>query len=63
MLNRVKSFNRTTQTDERLTCLCIICGYRDTTVDWDKIVTTFAAENTRRMALINVLDDEKDKYE
>ena len=61
-LNRVQPFNRTIQTNEILTGLCIICAYRDTTVKWDKVVNSFAAENFRRMALINVLDDEKDKY-
>ena len=38
ILNRVKSFNRTTQTDQRLTGLCIICAYRDVAIDWEKVV-------------------------
>ena len=61
VLTRVTTFNRTVQTDERLTGLCIICAYRDTDIDWQKVVNTFAAENPRRMALINILDDEKEK--
>ena len=59
--NRVKSFNRTTQTDQRLTGLCIICAYRDVAIDWEKVVNTFAIQNPRRMALINILDDDKEK--
>ena len=42
VLNRVKTFNRTTQTDERLTGLCIICAYRETPINWEKVVNTFA---------------------
>ena len=61
VLTRVNTFNRTVQTDERLTGLCIICAYRDTDIDWQKVVNTFAAENPRRMTLINILDDEKEK--
>ena len=59
VLNRVKSFNGTTQLDDRLTGLCIICAYRDVETNWDKVVNTFANNNPRRMALINILDDEK----
>ena len=58
MLNRVKSFNRTTQLDDRLTGLCIICAYRDIEINWDKVINTFANKNPRRMALINISDDE-----
>ena len=58
VLNRVKSFNRTTQMDERLNGLCILSAYRDTKIDWEKVVNTFAAHNPRRIALIN-FDDEK----
>ena len=61
ILNRVKSFNRTTQTDQRLTGLCIICAYRDVAIDWEKVVNTFAIQNPRRMALINILEDDKEK--
>ena len=42
VLNRVNSFNHTTQTDERLSGLCIISGYREVAIDWDKVVNTFA---------------------
>lgn len=59
VLNRVKTFNRTTQTDERLSGLCIICAYRGIDIDWDKVVNTFASQNPRRMALINIMDDNK----
>ena len=61
ILNRVKSFNRTPQTDQRLRGLCIICAYRDVAIDWEKVVNTFAIQNPRRMALINILDDDKEK--
>ena len=61
VLNRVKLYNRTTQTDERLNGLCLICAHRDIEIDWDKVVNTFAAENPRRMSLINIMDDSKDK--
>ena len=61
VLTRVNIFNRTVQTDERLTGLCMICAYRDTDIDWEKVVNIFAAENPRRMALINILDDGKRK--
>ena len=59
VLNRVKSFNRTTQFDDRLTGLCIIYAYRDVEINWDKVINAFANKNPRRMALINILDDEK----
>ena len=59
MLNRVKSFNRITQLDDRLTGLCMICTYRDVEINWDKVTNTFASKIPRRMALINILDDEK----
>ena len=59
VLNRMKSFNRTTQTDGRLNGLCILSAYRDTKIDWEKVVNTFAAHNPRRMAQINIFDDEK----
>ena len=59
VLNRVKSFNRTTQWDDRLTGLCIICAYRDVEVNSDKVINSFANKTLRRMALINILDDEK----
>ena len=59
MLNGVKSFNRTTQVDDRLTGFCIICAYRDVRINWDNVINTFANKNPRRMALINILGDEK----
>ena len=59
VLNRVKKFNRTTQTDERLSGLCMLSAYRDTPVDWEKVVNTFASQFPRRMTLTNILDDEK----
>ena len=54
-----QSFNRTTQLDDRLTWLCIICAYRDVEINWDKVINTFANKNPRRMVLIKILDDEK----
>ena len=59
MLNRDKSFNRTTQLDNRLKTLCIICVYRDVEINWDNIINTFANKNPRRMVFIDILDDEK----
>ena len=59
VLNRVKSFNRTTQTDGRLNGLCMLSVYRDKTIDWEKVVNTFAAQNPRGMALVNIFDDDK----
>ena len=59
MLNRVKSFNRTKQTDERLNGLCMLSAYRDKTIDWEKVINTLKAQNPRRMALINIFDDDK----
>ena len=59
VLNRVKSYNRMTQTDERLTGLCLLHAKRDTSIDWDAVVNTFTAENPRKMSLINVMDESK----
>ena len=59
VLNRVKSYSRTTQLDDRLTGLSMICTYRDTEIDWDKVINTFADKYPRRMMLINILDDDK----
>ena len=42
VLKRVKSFKRTTQADQRLKGLCISCAYRDTAIDWENVVRTFA---------------------
>ena len=60
--NRVKSYNRTTQTDERLCGLCIIYAYMDTDMDWDEVVNIFAAISPRRMALINIMDYSKGTF-
>ena len=57
VLNRVKSYNRTTQTDERVTGLCLLCAYRDKVIDWDMVVNTFATENPRKMVLKNIMDE------
>ena len=46
---------------ERLTGLCIICAYRETPINWEKVVNTFAGANPRKMALRNILDDGKAK--
>ena len=59
VLNRVKSYHRTTQTDERVTGLCLLCSYREFDIDWEKDVNTFAIEHARRMAFINIMDDSK----
>ena len=59
VLNRVKSYNRTTQTDERVTGLCLLCAYRDKEIDWDVVVNTFAAQNPRKMVLKNIIDESK----
>ena len=59
MLNRVKSFNRTIHLDDGLTGLYIICAFSDVEINWDKVINTFASQNPRRMALINILDIEK----
>ena len=55
----MKSFNRRAQLDERQIGLCIIYTYRDVEIIWDKVINTFANTNPKRMALINILDDEK----
>ena len=55
----MKSYCRTTQTDERVTGLCLFCSYREFDIDWEKVVNTFATESARRMALINIMDDGK----
>ena len=60
ILNRVKTYNRTTQTDQRLSGLCILNAYREKYIDWEKIVNTFAVDNPRKMVLINILDDDKE---
>ena len=39
--------------------LCMLSVYRDKTIDWEKVVNTFAAQIPRRMALINIFDDDK----
>ena len=49
--SRVKTFNRTTQVDERLTGFCIIYAYIETAIDWDKDVNTFAAKIPGRSLL------------
>ena len=61
VLNRVKTYNRTTQRDQRLSGLCIIHAYRECKIDWEKVVNTFAAKNPRKMVLRNILDDDKEK--
>ena len=48
VLNRVKCYNPITQTDERLTGLCLICEYREIAIDWNKVVNTFAAQNPKK---------------
>ena len=63
VLNRVKSYNCKTQTDERITGLCLNCAYREIAVDWDKVVNTFAAQNPRKITLINVLNDDNEDNE
>ena len=35
------------KTDQRLTGLCLLCAYKDTSIDWNAVVNTFAAENPR----------------
>jgi hypothetical protein len=59
VLGRIKTFNRTTMTDDRLSALCMICAYRHKQIDWEKMVNTFANQNPRRMVLQNILDDSK----
>ena len=59
VLNRVKSYNRTTQTDEHVTGLYLLCTYRDKVIDWDMVVNTFATENPRKLVLINIMDENK----
>ena len=59
VLNRLKSYNRTTQLDDKLTGLSMICAHRHTEIDWDKVINTFANKYPRRMTLINILDDDK----
>ena len=61
VLNRVKTYNRTTQTDQRLSGLCMISAYREKDIEWEKVVNTFALENPRKMVLINIFDEEKEK--
>ena len=61
VLNRVKTYNRTTQTDQRLSGLCMISAYREKDIDWGKVLNTFALENPRKMFLINIFDEEKEK--
>ena len=45
---------------ERLNALYILAAYKDTEIDWDKVVNTFAAKHPGRMAVINILDDDKE---
>ena len=59
VLNRIKSYNRTTQLDDRLTGHSMICAYSDTEIDWDKVINTFANKYPRRMMFINILEDDK----
>ena len=61
VLNRVKTYNSTTQIDQRLSGLCMIGAYREKDIDWEKVVNTYALENPRKMVLINIFDEEKEK--
>ena len=37
----------------------MLSAYRDKTIDWEKVINTLKAQNPRRMALINIFDDDK----
>ena len=37
----------------------MLSAYRDTPIDWEKVVNTSASQFPRCMTLTNILDDEK----
>ena len=61
VLNRVRTFNRTTQVHERLNFLCNICAYRETAIDCNRVINMHTAGNPRMMILVNIFDDDKEK--
>ena len=51
VLNRVKTFNGTSQIDQRLRDLCTICAFRDAATDWASVVNTFIVQSKKNSPL------------
>ena len=52
----IKTYMRSTMTEERLNGLALLSIHRDIDLNMDDIINRFARKNERRMSLINILD-------
>ena len=55
-LRIIKTYMRSTMTEERLNGLALLSIHRDIDLNMDDIINRFARKNERRMSLINILD-------
>ena len=55
-LRIIKTYMRSTMTEERLNGLALLSIHRDIDLNMDDIINRFTRKNERRMSLINILD-------
>ena len=56
-LRRLKTYTRSTMGMEMLTGLALMNIHHHIDIDIDQVITIFATKHTRRMKLINILED------
>ena len=55
-LRTIKTYLRSTMSEDRLNGLSLLYIHKDIDIDCDYIISKFALRNPRRMQLINILD-------
>ena len=60
-LRRMKTWLRTTRSNERLNGLAMMHTNNDITVDVEEVMNTFARQNPTRMQFLDIFDDNEEK--
>ena len=61
-LGRLKSYLRTTMTEERLNDLAMLHVHSDIEIDLDAVINDFANRENRKIKLKNILDSDNEIY-
>ena len=59
LLRRLKNYLRNRMGEDRLNGLALMSIHRDIEINFDDVITRFAQKKTRRMELLNILDDDE----
>ena len=60
VLRRLKTYMRSTMTNQRLNGLAMMHSHYDIQIDYDAVIDIFAKKHPRRLRLVNILDTDRE---